>query len=256
MKHIAIMAIVLLYIFSNSSCKKSSDSTTPTSDSGYIYVHLHTNLDTNEADYGNVYYASDGRRISISLAQMLISNIDLVKADGSLLNIKGKIILKMVEQEAYLVAKVPVGSYQSVYFHVGVDSATNSMPSTDTALTHPEMMLNNTAQSGNYIFLNFQGTVDTSSVPLGSSAALQPFMFEIGTNAHYTTVHMPNHTPLFKVVKDQDAYIHLTIDYYKLLNGVTLNNSNNLMIMNTADNATATANIIANKIATAFSYED
>ena len=242
----------------NTSCQKSKDSATPTTDSGYMYVHLHTNLDTNEADYGTVYLASDGRRVSISLAQMLISNIDLVKADGSLLAINGNIILKMVEQEAYMIAKVPVGSYKSIYFHVGLDSATNSkaLTASDTALSHPEMWMNNTAQSGNYVFLNFQGTVDTSSNPLGSTAPLQPFMFEIGTNAHYATVHMPNHSPVFTVTKNQSEYMHLTIDYYKLLNGVVLNNSNNLMIMNTGDNSSATAHTIANNIPNIFSYEN
>lgn len=259
MKYILIISATVLAML-GTSCKHSDSSPTPvtTVDSGKFYLHLHTNADTNEVeDYGTVYTTSEGRKISVSVAEQYLSNIELVKSDGSIYSITGKIILQSRGTEQYYVATVPVGNYKSVRFHVGLDSAANKLASTaDTALNHPEMWFGASAQPNGYIYLNLQGSIDTTTNATGTVAQMQPFMYMTGTNARYTQVTMPDHATAFTVTKDVAAFAHITVDYYKLFTGVQLNNSMNLMIMSTSANSGSLAASIAGNIPSMFSYEE
>jgi len=256
-KYLALAGITLL----GASChdkNNNNNTVTPAADSSNVYLHLHTNLDSNEADYGAVYTTAEGRKLSIDKAQLYLSNIELVKSDGSLLTIPGKVILKVVETEIYFVAKVPVGNYKSINFHVGLDAVTNKVTPTsaNAELNHSDMWFGAAAQPGGYIFLNFQGKIDTTTKANGTVAQMQPFMYMIGTDARYTEVKMPDHPTVYNVTKGTDQYIHITVDYYKLFSGIQLNNSGNLMIMSTADNAGSLAAKVAGNIPSMFDYEE
>jgi hypothetical protein len=255
-----ILIFIALTLLSTYSCKKPS-SPVSTVDSGTLYLHLHTNVDTNEVDdLGAVYTCSDGRKISVSKAQMFISNIQMVKTDGSTYTIPGVIVLKRQEIEPYFIGKVPVGSYKSVKFSVGLDAATNALTSSaatvDSPLSNSDMWFGSTAQPDGYMFVNLQGSIDTTASATGTIAQMQPFMFMIGTNANYKQITMPDHTPVYSVAKDSITYVHIICDYYKLFSGVKLNNSMNLMVMTPADNASSNATTISGNISNMFTYEE
>ena len=252
---IAVAAMLLI----NSGCKKHQPDTTIVTnvDSGTYYMHLHTNVDTNEVDYGTVYTTSAGRKIAVTRAQLYLSHIQLIKTDGTFYTVPSVIVLKQQETEQYYIGKVPVGDYKSVRFYVGLDSATNTLSGTaDTALNHPEMWFGVTAQPNGYIYVNFEGSIDTTSGKNGTIAQMQPFMYYIGTPAHNTLVTMPDHSPVFTVAKGQPTLTHITVDYGQLFNGVAINNSTNLMIMSKSANSSSLANTISNNIPSMFSYEE
>ena len=247
--------IITFAVFCLNSCKKNSTQTPViTAETGNLFLHLHTNVDTNEVDYNTIYNLSNGRKISVNLAQMYLSNIQLIKDDGSFYNCPTNLILKVQELEAYLLGSVPTGNYKSIRFTVGLDSITNlKTPTTnDTALNNNSMWFGSSAQPKGYVYINFQGMIDTSDA--GNKSNLLPFMYMIGTNNNSRQVTMPNQN--YVVSKGQAQFIHIIIDYSKLLEGIKLNNSNNLMIMTPAENSNSLAISMSNHIANMFSYEE
>ena len=91
-KYFFITIFSLAALFIASCTKKNNLAPVPT---GHLYFHLHTDIDSFEVgDYNSVIQATNGRNISLSLAQMYISNIELVKLDGSIYPVTNKVILK------------------------------------------------------------------------------------------------------------------------------------------------------------------
>src|SRR4051812_9638966 len=116
------IAYLLIVISIFTWCKKKeifSESSVPLI-KGSLMLHIHTNVDENEVGgYDSVYVMTDGRKISISIAQLYISNIQLIRTDGSAFDLTGINILKTMEQEKYSFNDIPSGNYKSVRFNVG-----------------------------------------------------------------------------------------------------------------------------------------
>jgi hypothetical protein len=257
MKKKQLAGILLIGVGMFFSCKKENtkpDDKTATKTGTFLF-HLHTYLDNNEVDLYNIPYTTlDGRSISLSIAQLYISDVQLVKLDGSTFDLSGKKVLKVLEKDMYAVGDVPVGNYRSFRFKVGLNAKTNAQSSLDPAdssiLNQSAMWMEKTAQPGGYVFMNVQGTIDTSS---DMSGAVVPFAYKIGTNAHYVQVNMPDRN--FTVLENQAMYGHVWIDYHKLFTGIPLNQAANLSVVTAADNSLAIAGKIAANIPFMFIYE-
>jgi len=257
-KHTILLALFsAILAFTFSSCKKDKDVTPVTTANGTLLFHMHTNADTVEVeDYGMVYTMSNNRKILVNRAQLYISNIQLVKLDGSVYPVAGTILLKKMEEEVYTIGTVPAGNYKSVRFDVGLGTATNGATpaAADSTLNQPVMWFGVTAQPSGFIFLNFEGSIDTTAAANGTVADMQPFNYRIGTNSNLKTVALPDQN--YTVSPNQAQYVHLTIDYNKLFNGIALNQSSNLSVSTTAANSMAPATTIVNNIPLMFSYEE
>ncbi len=264
---LALTFIVIVCLTASlSSCRHKDDdkidsSTTGTTETpkGNLQFHLHTYIDNNEVDlYNTNYTTDDGRKVSLQLAQLYISGIQLVKIDGSLLTIPGKKILMQRDIATYNIGDVPVGNYKAVRFKIGLDPATNALSpdqSPDSVLlNHPEMWFGNTAQPDGYIFMTAKGKIDTSENADGTVSEMRPFSYNIGTNSHYTQIIMPDKN--FSVYPDQTGFLHVIVDYYKLFNGIGLNNSQNLSAVSVQENSQTPATIIAGNIPLLFRYEE
>jgi len=251
---VAVMALVCTTI---SSCKKDKTETPiPENTTGTIAFHLHTNADTAEVEhYDSVYQMGDGRKITVTKAQLYISNIQLVKLDGSTLNVAGVIKLKKQEEEVYSIGSVPAGNYKSVKFDVGLNAATNAAvpAASDSTLNQPSMWFDMMAQPSGFVFVNFQGTVDTTIAANGTVGQMQPFSYKIGTNANLKNVTLPDQN--YTVSPNQVHYIHITVDYGMLFMGIQLNVNSNLNMNTVSDNASAHGTQLADNISMMFSYE-
>lgn len=267
--HSAVIFCVLTTLFIPlffSSCNhpeedNSTTSTTGTTGAptGDLYFHLHTYIDNNEVDlYNTNYTADDGRKVSLQLAQLYISEIQLVKLDGSLLNIPNTHILMEQKTATYKIGNVPVGNYKSVRFKIGLDPATNGLnpsQSNDSAiLNQSEMWFDATPQPSGYVFVSLKGKIDTSENADNTAAQMQQFEYKIGTNEHYTQVNMPDKN--YSVYQNQISYLHVIVDYYKLFNGLILNNPTNLSATTVDDNNHAPATTVANNIPLLFRFEE
>ncbi len=246
-------ALLFAGLITFSSCKK--DPVDP--GTGSVLFHLHVYLDKNEVeDYNTVYTTDSGRKISLDLAQLYLSHIQLVKADGSLYEVTDKKILQVLETESYALDNIPVGEYKSVRFHLGFDATANqAAPSTDAALLdQPDMWFGSAPQPDGYVFLHVKGTIDTTAAASGSVAQMQPFEYKFGTAANYLEVVLPEKP--FTVVKGQAALVHLLADYYQIFDGIALNQPANLLVLTAAGNTTTPGTVFTRNLAGLFRYED
>jgi len=233
-----------------SSCKEDTAVAKP----GFLSMHMHTFIDTTEVEnYGETLTLAGGRQINVSLAQLYISNVRLLKKNGDEVAVSSTIL---VEQglENYDLGDVPSGDYKSIRFDVGLSNTTNaSTPGPgDAVLNQPSMWFGVTAQPEGYVFVNFQGTIDTTTTLNGVNYI--PFIYKIGTNAHRVTITMPDEA--YSVFPDELAVLHIEADYGKLLDGIKLNTDENLIIDSAEANAWQWVDVMEANITHMFSYEE
>lgn len=271
-KHLIWVSAILcmgIIDLSVSSCKKKSDPPAPatqtTTDTNTVYngsagvlsLHLHTYIDEAEVDeYTYVYTTTEGRKISLDLAQLYLYKITLIKQDGSTFTVPDTILLKDLSHDLYPVGKVPAGKYKSIKFNVGLPPATNALAaSAKKVLNHSEMWFGAAAQPDGYVFAHIKGRVDTTTAMTAKdNTEMTPFKYLIGTNANLLTVVMPVQS--YTIVQDLPYTLHLNADFSQIFNGIQLNNSQNLTLVTVADNSTPLGLKLRNNLAAIFKYEN
>lgn len=247
----SFLIFILCSTFFISCNKKSKDdpSTDKVTPTGTVSFHLHTYIQDNEVDlYGIPYTTHEGRSISLSLAQLYISDVQLVKLDGSVFSFPVNKILKVLDVDTYVIGEAPVGNYKSLRFKVGL-APDHNLPN----LSNPAdsvMWLSKTRMDDGYVFMNVQGKIDTSEAMTGN---LIPFVYKIGTNVNYKQVVMPDKN--FTVVAGEIQFAHLIADYNMLFKGIKINDISNLSVKTASDNALPLAQKIVNNIPSMFIYE-
>ncbi len=252
MKNLRIYSLLICTLFIISCKKKTTTTTDSAVPTGTFVMHLHSNIDTNEVEaYDTIYSDLNGRKISLSMAQMYISNIQLIKLDGTSYDISNSTFLKVTEIEGYSFENIPVGNYKAIRFKVGLDASTNSLnPSSSSVLNNSTMWFSNIVQPDGYVFMNVQGTVDTSAA---MNIAPVAFSYKIGTNSNLVSIQMPDQN--FSIIKNEQTLSHIIIDYSKILTGIELNQLNNLSINLASENGNSTATILKNNIPSMFIFE-
>ncbi len=215
--------LCILVVSAIVSCNKGHQACCSEPQIGTFYIHLHSNIDTNEVDDTTALYAdAAGRHISLNTARFFMSSITLVNANGTTYTFPGISLLKIIDSEAYLIGKAPVGTYTSVYFTIGLDSATNALsPSAFNPVTYisPTAMWYGNATQG-YYFMELIGSADTTATQTGVNPV--PFCYKIGGGANRKTVHMPVRSTgtaylPWILTANSTQYIHMVCDYGKLL---------------------------------------
>jgi len=243
MKHTLIIALVLFVV----ACKSpKEDATLPTPSTptpnavatAPLNFHLHPYIGENEVDaYNIVYHTTDGRKMSLSMAQVFLSEIELVKFDGSIYAVKDTVLLAHIAQQVYSLGNVPVGNYRTIRFKAGIVPAVNAkVPSgTSGPLNNQSMWFSTPAQANNYVFMNCSGKIDTTKAKTSTDAEMVSFTYKIGANPQLKQIIMPNQT--FAVQPNATTYVHMLADYSVLFNGVDLKNYNNMNITTSEQNA-------------------
>lgn len=267
-KHNHFWMVLLALILFTACNKKSEDesSTTGTTASnttttgvatGRMMFHLHTYIGNTEVDGYNIVYSDEnGRKISLQLAQFYVSNIQLVKLDGSTYDVPETRLLKLLDIATYDIGDVPAGNYQAVRFKIGLDTTTNRSEPQGSAdsviLNRSEMWFGNSVLPDGYVFLHAKGIIDTTADASGN--ATQPFDYKIGTNAHRVQINMP--VKKYSVLPGGVEYAHILVDYSKLFTGINLSEPAQLSVISATDNATVLGAKIAGNISSMFSYEE
>jgi len=216
---------------------------------GKVMFHLHSYIEDEEIDLYNIPYTTHaGRSISVKIAQLYISDVELVKLDGSVYAIPDSKLLKRLDVDTYVIGDAPVGNYKSVRFKVGLPPASNQIDFSNTS--DSVMWFSKTKADDGYIFLNVQGAIDTSEALTG---ILTPFVYKIGSNVNYKQVTMPDRG--YTVVAGDVQYVHLIVDFNRLFSGIKINDNANLFVKTVADNSSPVALKIVTNIPSLFTYE-
>ena len=274
-KHtIAVLSLIVLTISLMSvgmtSCKPKK-SNTP--DSASFLFHFHTQIidstiggntdgydsnTTGSFNYSPWCFDSLGRRIKLLVPQFFVSNIMLVNASGNMLSLNNVVVLKGLDSEDYYLCKVPVGTYVSAMFTVGLNNTDDvTAPTTNFITDGIPFPLQSSMWNGNsYYGMEVTGAYDpvagdTAVKPTGAS----PFSFEI-PNSLTTAVQVTLPTrgtsayPVYIASAGSVNYIHVLCDYGKLLSGINLATSNQTSVN------PLIADTLAARIPNMFRYEE
>ncbi|MFN0049777.1 MAG: MbnP family protein [Cytophagales bacterium] len=255
MKKLNLYQLMLgIFVFYTLNCCKDKDNTaTPIAPTGSLEFHIHTNVGNSEVEeYGVEYYANN-RKMIIVKSQMYISGIELVKLDGNIVNAPNQSFLIENANDEYKIVNLPVGNYRSIRFYVGLDEITNQKKAgiSDTLINRADMWFGNSAEPNKYVFLNFQGSIDTTDAKNGST--LVNFDFKIGTISNRKQVFMPDLN--FTIAANQIAVLHMAADYNRLFDGINLTNNGNLILNTTSDNSSDLAAKLVSNISLVLDYE-
>lgn len=209
--------IIVATIFTG--CKKDDDA--DVNKIQKIALHLHSMVGNDAVAYGVEYQDASGRKFNLNDLRYYISNIVLIKNDGSLLPLTGKIILANPAINEYELGEVPVGSYKGFTFMLGLDSATNHTDPTSYEASNPLSIQSPSIHwswNSGYIFMKIEGKVDSTLAANGPIDA--QYFYHIGMDKFKRTIDFS--TNAFKVVSGSDYEIGLEFDLLKALNNVDM----------------------------------
>lgn len=190
--------------------KKNTDSTT----TGSVALDLTHVMGTAPLAFdGTSYTKSDGQIFKVTKFKYLLSNVQLLRADGTAYAAPESYYLVDVAQTATLhlvVPGVPLAHYTGLRFVVGVDAARNTAGAQTGALDpNNDLYWDWTAD---YVFLKMEGT--SPQAPYAAAAAEGGLRFHIGDNGTQRTITLVG-SPLV-VAATQALTVHLRVNVLAL----------------------------------------
>lgn len=228
-QYIKYISLFLGFGFLLSNCTKKSDPS-PSSSSESLSLAFTPSVGGSNFSFGATYTTTGGVRYNLSMYRFYVSNINLIKEDGSNYPITGKYLLVQPNVPTYDLGKVPVGNYKGLTFDVGIDSLTNHADPTKYDVGNPLAIQSpaiHWSWNTGYIFMMVEGTVDTTvaqnDVQTFGSFSKSMF-FHIGTDPLRRKIDLS--TSSFKVESGNAKIVYLVSDVNKLFHNVNLKSEN------------------------------
>jgi hypothetical protein len=166
------------------------------------------------------YYHDDGTPFRLNFTAFYFSGFTLLSDTGEML-LKDRFIYFRGDSSTFRLQNVPSGQYTGLRFLIGIDSLNNysKLPAqfpADQPLG-PKTPLMHWSWNTGYIFLRFDGEVDTSIVADGIMD--DALSFHIGTNKCLTPVTFNKN---FIIKESGQSTLNLIIDYQRFFEGINL----------------------------------
>jgi hypothetical protein len=256
-KPLAIIVFTTITIFIG--CKKDKD-TIPTPEpiptetpvnSSKLSLKMSPYIGSSELKFLSPITTDNNYKITISMFRYYVSNIRLIKNDGTEYPISDKYLLVTPSTENYDLGDVPVGDYKGLKFNVGIDSVTNHQDPTIYPTTNPLAIQSpgmHWSWSSGYIFMMIEGSVDTTASNTGVIASKKydrGMIFHIGMDQFYKEIDLSNSA--FTVSSSSAKTINIKSDLNAFFTNMNLklNSENQTHTMNNMPLATKAANNIA-----------
>ncbi|AWM31598.1 MbnP family protein [Hymenobacter nivis] len=201
----------LLLPLAISGCKKDEAAG---ADTGSVSLEMTTVVGTAPLAFdGTSYTKSDGQTFRVTKFKYLLSNVQLLRADGTAYTAPDSYYLVDAAQTAtqhLVVPNVPLAEYTGLRFVVGVDAARNTAGAQTGALDpNNDLYWDWTA---GYVFLKMEGT--SPQAPHPAAAAEGGLRFHIGDNGIQRTITFAG-IPL-AVTATQSPAVHLRVNVLAL----------------------------------------
>lgn len=229
------------------ACKKKNDEpapvTSPTNQS--LTLRMTPKVGNDTLDFASTFITENNERYTLSMFRYYMSNIRLVKNDGSEHKIDGKVFLVTPNTSDYNLGEIPVGNYKGIRFSVGLDSVTNHLDPTKYPISNPLAIQSPAIHwdwNSGYIFLMIEGSCDTTATNndvLTYGQYSHPMFFHLGMDPLLTNVEIDNSS--FTVMPGQKNVLNLHSNVNKLFNGVNLKTENESHTMGSMPLATKVA---------------
>lgn len=233
----AFFALVCLCLMT--SCSESGDTPKPVSsetEGGRLRIEFDNVVgDKNLVLNGVTYKNASDEDFIVTKFNYFISNIKLVKADGSVFVVPQDSSYFLIKEDTkasqfVTLSNVPLGDYKSAEFMVGVDSARNTAPiEKRTGVLDPSGSMMDDgmywAWNSGYIFVKLEGSSSKGNPVNGK------FYYHIGLFGGYSEKTV-NNTRLIKVpfgdltatVSEKESpEVHLLVDVLKVFDGQATN---------------------------------
>ena len=220
MKFIKIITILSL-IFISLSCKKDQDETVVTTEKGngtlkLMFQNIMSNQEGESVDLllgDTIYKTAHGDTLSFSKFKYYISNLKLINQEGDTTLVEDS--YHLVESTGMMAMStfeltIPEGSYESIVFSLGVDSAANM---DETIIEGDLDPTSNMVWNWNvgYKFLLFEGAFNHNST-IGN------FLYHIGLNANYIT-YSKDLPMTLTIENDQISTLHVMANFDQFFDG-------------------------------------
>lgn len=240
--------ILLMVAGLASACKKNAADPAPEAPVQQLSLKLTPMVGADTLKFNTSFTTENKLRYTLSSFRYYLSDICLVKADGSEHAIEGKVFLVHPNISDYPLGNVPVGDYTGIRFTVGLDSATNHADPTTYPIAHPLAIQSPAIHwdwNSGYIFLMLEGTCDTTVANtdvLTYGQYSHGLFFHIGMDPLVRNVALNNNA--FSVSADAAKVLYVHSDINKLFAGIDLKTQNASHTMGTMSLATKVADNI------------
>lgn len=193
-------------------------------------------------------YTINGRAMTLESARLYISEVTLIKEDGSTVAIEAespltvpardadendvthtvtdKIMLFKHDQgeDTHHLGEIEAGDYRGIRFKVGIDGLNNGVDASQVAAGHPLAKQtdrnNHWSWKAGYIYLRMDGLVDGD----GDGTPESDWAVHLGTTNFLTTVELDFD---FHLHADEMSDLHIMVDYAQFIADVDYGNSDN-----------------------------
>jgi hypothetical protein len=231
-KNTAVAIIIAAAIGSATSCKKETVNPTPTTtvETQNLSFNINPVIGSAPLNYSSIFTTTTGERFTLSMFRYYLSNIRLIKSDGSEYLISNKYLLVTPSTTNYDLGKVPVGDYKGLKFSVGIDSITNHGDPTVYPVTNPLAIQSpgiNWSWNAGYIFMMIEGSCDTTVANTDTLTYGQfshGMFFHIGTDMFYKNVDLS--TSAFSVTSSAAKAITIKTNLNTFFTNINLKTEN------------------------------
>jgi len=197
---------------------------------GNIAISIDHIFADRDFELGNIYTTSIGEQIQGSTLRYFVSNIALIRADGSLYVVPQQHSYFLVDEsipssKSLTLNDIPIGKYTGLRFMIGVDSLRSTMGLDqrtgvlDIGAAAQDMYW---SWNSGYIHFKFEGSFTS---PLASG----DIRYHIGGFGGYSSptinairsITLDLGNPTFEILNQTSKTIYLTADISKIFNGKT-----------------------------------
>jgi len=250
MKTYIKLLVVISFLGFITSCKKDKDEPSPAAATQKLTLRLTPTIGQDTLKFNSSFTTESNVRYTLSSFRYYMSNIRLVKSDGSEQAIDGKVFLVNPSTPDYSLGDIPVGEYKGIRFSVGVDNVTNHLDPTKYPISHPLAIQSpniHWSWNSGYIFLMMEGSCDTTALntdKLTFGQYSHGMFFHIGMDPLLRTVEL-NNSP-FTIAGSEPKVLNIHSDINELFTGIDLKTENTSHTMGSMPLATRFANNISN----------
>ena len=204
--------LLLLLMFSSLTGKSQSNTALP----AILQLHITNKFGEEEMKLDQVYTNFHGDKIILTKFKYYISNIELIKKDGTIWKQPQSYHLIEVNEETSATTEInlqgiPPGEYHQIAFAIGVDSISNHSGKQEGALD-PDYGMFWMWETG-YVFFKTEGMYQT---PAGSKGAM---VYHVGRDHCYKKISLTIPAKKLQFSPNTKNQLQVTADIKKLFGG-------------------------------------
>lgn len=229
------LAIILLFTI---ACRQPKPPVIPTQSTGNVTIQFVNQAGGADIVQGQLAYTNaSGNKYSVDLLKYYISNVILVKDDGTEFKLNNYDLMNAFDTSyaTVLALNVPNGNYQSMKFMLGIDSARNQTEAQEGDLDPSNNMSWN--WNTGYIFFKHEGTYKNAA---DSNKVLQ---FHLGRDIALAKLQIP----IALIVSGTTKKMNILFDLNKMYDSPLINfNTDDIRMSTAAADSTWIRNMVAN----------